>query len=123
MATRREIVVPDPPADLSGDSVREWAGLVSDVSEAAGGVADVDMLLLADVLRARERLAQVREILAAEGLTTTGSKGQTRPHPLLDVEASLRREVAVGLDRLQLSPARRTWALQVDSSGRLRRLG
>ncbi len=122
MATGK-VVVPDPPADLSGDSVREWAGLASDVSEAAGGIADVDMLLLADVLRARERLAQVREILAAEGLTTTGSKGQTRPHPLLDVEASLRREVAVGLDRLQLSPARRTWALQVDSSGRLRRLG
>ncbi len=122
MATRREIAVPDTPADLSEASAVLWPGLVADL-EAAGAGAEVDLMLLADVLRARDRLAQVREILAAEGLTTTGSKGQTRPHPLLDVEASLRREVAVGLDRLQLSPARRTWALEVDSSGRLRRRG
>ncbi len=122
MATRREIAVPDPPADLSGDSAALWPGLVADL-EAAGAGAEVDLILAADVLRARDRLAQVREILASEGLTTTGSKGQTRPHPLLDVEASLRREIAVGLDRLQLSPARRTWVLEVDSSGRLRQRG
>ncbi len=122
MATRRETPVPDPPVDLSGASAMLWAGLVADLEAAKAG-AEVDLILLADLLRARDRLAQVRDILTAEGLTTTGSKGQTRPHPLLDVEASLRREVAVGFDRLQLSPARRTWVLGVDSSGRLRGRG
>ncbi len=120
--TRRETVIPDPPADLSEASAALWPGLVADLEAAKAG-AEVDLILLADVLRARDRVTEVRAILHSEGLTTTGSKGQTRPHPLLDVEASLRREVAVGLDRLQLSPARRTWVLEVDSSGRLRRRG
>ncbi len=122
MATRREIAVPDTPADLSEASAALWPGLVADL-EAANAGAEVDLILLADVLRARDRLAQVREILAAEGLTTTGSKGQTRPHPLLDVEASLRREVAVGLDRLGLSPNRRGWNVGIGLGGRLRKFG
>ncbi len=62
------------------------------------------MLLLADVLRAMDRLAGCREVLDREGLTTEGSTGQTRPHPLLVAESVLRREIAAGFERLHLTP-------------------
>ena len=49
------------------------------------------VLLLGNALRMLDRLAQVAAVLA-EGVTTEGSKGQVRAHPLLGVEAMLQRE-------------------------------
>lgn len=49
---------PSPPGDLSAVSRRAWNGLVTDL-RAIGNDAEVDLALLADTLRARERLAQV----------------------------------------------------------------
>jgi len=45
--------------------------------------------------------------------------GQLRPHPLLAIEQALRREVAQGLDRLQLSPAQRSHYLAIGRDGRI----
>lgn len=110
---------PPAPADLSEASRSDWPGLASDVSATLGG-AETDWILLADVLRARDRLAQVAEVLNAEGVTVEGSKGQTRPHPLLNVEGELRRDIANGLEQLKLGPRER-WRAVVDGNGRLHR--
>jgi len=85
--------IPPAPADLSPESQGDWPGLDADVTVTLGAAA-LDFSMLADVLRGRDRLAQVRDVLGREGLTVTGSKGQTRPHPLLITESVLRREVA-----------------------------
>jgi hypothetical protein len=92
---------------------------VTDLVGIHGGLADVDALLLEDVLRTRDRLAQVREKLAEDGPTVTGSRGQTRPHPLLDTERALQRDIAVGLQRLGL--AKRDWRDEPQPDGRLKR--
>ena len=110
---------PPPPPDLSAASAAAWPGLTSDL-EVATGASAVDLALLADLLRACDRLAQLRELLERDGLTVTGSQGQVRPHPVLAVESALRREVAQGWDRLGLSSRHRGF-VEVLPSGRLRR--
>lgn len=109
--------LPPPPTDLNDDSRARWPPLAADVRELMGG-ADVDYLLLADLLRAQERLAAIRGVLDREGLVVKGSKGQTRPHPLLVSESVLRREVAQGIERLRLGAGTRHLA-RVDTAGRL----
>ena len=109
---------PAPPPDLSVESQAVWPGLVADL-EATTGASVVDVELLADLLRARDRLAQVQAVLAADGPTVSGSMGQVRAHPLLVAESTLRREVAQGWDRLRLSPAHHGY-LEVTAAGRLR---
>ncbi|HEX6254372.1 MAG TPA: P27 family phage terminase small subunit [Euzebyales bacterium] len=106
------------PDDLSDASRRLFRRLVAD-RRALGGVAEVDALLLADALRLRERLAQVRAQLAVDGPTVAGSKGQTRPHPLIAAEQNLARDVRAAFDQLQLSPSKRPDVTEVDSAGRL----
>ncbi len=110
-------VVPAPPRDLSEGSRADWPGLAADVIAASGG-AEVDFRMLESILRVSDRLVEVRAILGREGLTTAGSKGQMRPHPLLDVEASLRREIAAGFEQLRLTPNRREY-VRVSADGRL----
>jgi hypothetical protein len=111
--------IPEAPVGLSEPSAAAWPGLAADVIAASGG-AELDFALLADVLRARDRLAEVGEILARDGLTTTGSKEQIRPHPLLESESALRREVSLGFERLRLAPNRRDWRVDVGPDGRLK---
>ena len=45
----------------------------------------------------RARLDELARVLEREGLTTAGSKGQTRPHPLLAKERALGRAYSEGL--------------------------
>ena len=59
-------------------------------------------------------------VLAVEGLVAAGSTGQTRAHPLIASQSALRREIAMGWDRLRLSPRHRGF-VEVMPSGRLRR--
>ncbi len=117
--SRRRAAPPLPaaPGDLSAPSRAVWPGLASDVAASLGG-AEVDYLQLADLLRSRDRLDQVRAILATEGLTVLGSKAQTRPHPLLVTESVLLRSVAADYARLGLDSKVR-WQLHVTEGGRL----
>jgi len=49
------------------------------------------------IRRAAERLTQVDQRLAEDGLTVAGSRRQLRPHPLLAFEVRLRRELTRSL--------------------------
>ena len=110
--------IPPAPPDLSPESQADWPGLAADVTVTLGG-ADLDFTMLADVLRGRDRLAQVRAVLENEGLTVQGSKGQTRPHPLLVSESVLRREVVAAFKRLRLDGSER-WRFTVTEEGRIK---
>lgn len=111
---------PPPPEGLSVAGAARWAGLAADVQELGGGnAAEVDLVLLELVVRQGERLEEVRLILAEEGPTVTGSKGQRRPHPLLAAEGQLARDIAAGLERLRLTPKRRPWRAEVTAAGRV----
>jgi hypothetical protein len=77
------------------------------------------LLLLANVLRALDRLDAVGVELR-KGVVTEGSKGQVRAHPLLGMEAQLRREVVKGFEELGLA-GYAVRNLGVDVSGRVSR--
>ena len=113
---------PPPPAHLSEEARALWKGLSRDALEVAGG-AEVDFLLLENLLLIWDRLAAATAAIAEEGLTVTGSKGQMRPHPLLSFEAGLRREFASGLDQLGLSPKSRatSYLNRITREGRIKR--
>lgn len=117
--SRRRAAPPLPPApeDLSQPSRAAWPGLSADVTAALGG-AEIDYLQLADLLRSRDRLDQVRAVIATEGLTVLGSKAQLRPNPLLAIEAGLLRSLAADYARLGLDGKAR-WQLHVTEGGRL----
>jgi len=53
------------------------------------------------IRRAAERLAEIDQRLAEEGLSVAGSRRQLRPHPLLAFEAGLRRELTRSLRQLE----------------------
>jgi hypothetical protein len=118
---RRACEAPAAPDDLSAESQRLWPGLVSDVRATWGRnaeqVSDVELILLAGVLRALDRLRMVGAELAKSGLVVEGSRKQARPHPLLRVEAELRSEVAKGFERLGVS-GWNTRNYRVDADGR-----
>jgi len=118
MTRQRAGAIPHAPADLSPESAELWPGMARDVKATMGGAA-IDFVVLHDLLRARDRLAEVRAVLAAEGLTVAGSKGQSRPHPLLVTESVLRREVGQGLKALRLDGTER-FRFDVGSDGRLK---
>jgi hypothetical protein len=49
---------------------------------------------------AEARLSEVAAAIEVDGLTVTGSRGNLRPHPLLRIEAELKKEVAATLGEL-----------------------
>jgi len=111
---------PPPPEGLSEAGEALWPGLAADLQQLRGGnVPEVDLLLLGMLLRQLDRLDEVRAVLAAEGPTVTGSKGQVRPHPLLAAEGQLARDVAGAFERLSLTPRRRPWRSEATAEGRL----
>jgi hypothetical protein len=97
--------VAPPPDDLSVESQQRWPGLVADIVATwpqACVPSEATLVLLANALRMLDRLDQVAAVLA-EGVTTEGSKGQVRAHPLLGVEAMLQREVTKAFTELGLA--------------------
>ena len=119
---RRASEAPPAPDDLSAESQQLWPGLVSDVRATWGSsaeqVSEVELILLAGVLRALDRLRMVGAEIAKTGPVVEGSRKQARPHPLLRVEAELRGEVTKGFERLGVS-GWGTRNYRVDAAGRL----
>lgn len=72
----------EPPDGLSESSRALWNQLVPRRARSAGRLA-----LLTVALEARDRAAEARQVIAAEGMTSTATKGSLRHvHPLLRVE-------------------------------------
>jgi len=111
---------PPAPEGLTKESQDLWCGPRADLEavNAGAATAEVDLVVLEQVLRARDRLQAVSTKLDADGVTVTGSKDQVRPHPLLNVERVLRAEVVAGLKQLGLT-GRSDYRLRVDANGRI----
>jgi len=111
---------PPAPEGLPQESRDLWCGLRADLEavNAGAATAEVDLVVLEQVLRARDRLQAVSQKLDADGVTVAGSKDQVRPHPLLSVERALRAEVVAGLKQLGLT-GRSDHRLHVDANGRI----
>jgi P27 family predicted phage terminase small subunit len=107
--------MPPAPVDLSDESRSLWNALVNDLRLVHGvdEPGSADLVLLADVLRACDRRDEISLTLAREGLTVAGSRGQTRPHPLVVIEKELRAEIARSFERLRLTPRWRATAIQI----------
>jgi hypothetical protein len=95
--------------------------LVSDVRATWGSgaeqVSEVELILLAGVLPALDRLRMVGKELEKTGPVVDGSRKHARRHPLLRVQAELRGEVAKRFGRLGVSG----WSTQnyrVNAAGR-----
>lgn len=97
-----------------------WPGFVSDLAatwQGAESVSEVELVLLADVLRAMDRLRMIGRELAKSGPIVAGSRKQVRPHPLLRVESELRGEVRRSFEKLGLT-GWHTRNFRVDAAGR-----
>ena len=89
------------PSDLPSVAVDLWDALAADLCVIRRGHPTVsDRELLINVVTAQHRLRQIGQQLEGDGPVTTGSTGQTVPHPLLAVEAQMRREVEDRLSTL-----------------------
>jgi phage terminase small subunit len=112
-----------PPDDLSPDAQRRWDELVADLREihSVAEPAESDLIILAGLLRAQDELEVVAAAIWRDGTTVSGSRGQTRPHPLLSVERALREEIARGLERLWLTPRHRAAARLVREANAITR--
>jgi hypothetical protein len=114
------VEAPPAPADLSDESHALWPGFASDLAatwQNAERVSGVELVLLADVLRAMDRLRAIGHELAKAGPVVAGSRKQVRPHRLLRVEGELRGEVRRGFEKLGLS-GWHTRNYRVDAAGR-----
>jgi len=78
-----------PPAGLSDRSCELWRQIVPAV------ISPSRAALLEEALRVRDRLQEVRAILATENLTVMTERTKAvHVHPLLKVETELRRQFA-----------------------------
>jgi hypothetical protein len=116
--SRYDAVLASPPAGLSDEVAALWPGHASDLFVRTGATA-VELDRLADVLRLEDRLRAVRRTIDEQGLTVAGSQGQTRPHPLIDVEIRLVKAVADGYRGLHLTPGPDDALKPVGADGRL----
>jgi len=92
-----------PPSDLPNGTRDLWDALATDLCIIRRGSPTVtDRELLANVVTAQHRLRQIGKQLEDDGPVTHGSTGQTIAHPLLAVEAQLRREIEERLLTLRL---------------------
>ena len=97
-----------PPDTLPDEAVGVWEELARDLVIVRNGAPTVaDRELLHNVVSAIHRLRQVSTALDDDGPTTAGSTGQLVPHPLIAIEAQLRKDVEAGLFDLGLAMAGR----------------
>lgn len=119
MVRTAERVIP-APAGLSESSKEAWTGYTADLAK-LGGCSAADLELLGDILAMRDRLTEIERRIAVDGTVVAGSRGQARSHPLLAVEAKLRRDIAAGLRRLRLTNDVRPPSVFVTEDGRYER--
>src|SRR5262245_49354301 len=89
---------PRAPSGLSDDSKRLWRDLHADWTFTTS-----ERSVLEEGLRARDRLHQVQEVLAREGVTTTNPRsGVVHLHPLCAVEKTARAGFLAAMAALKI---------------------
>lgn len=92
--------------DLAREAAAEWRTITAELDR-VGQVARADESLLRECCQAVAELAVYSRIVARDGPTLVGQKGETVRHPLLSVCAGLRSALRGYRADLGLSPAAR----------------
>lgn len=87
------------PRTLGPDGRKLWTSIQREYQ--IDGPAE--LAILRSLCQTVDRLADCRAIVEAEGLTTLGTAGQPRPHPLLQVEAEARRALLAHARALRIA--------------------
>lgn len=94
---------PKPPGGLHAAGLALWREIVADVQ--VGWELDCrDLTHLTLACRAADRAAELDQLVVEQGLTVTGSTGQEKLHPAISECRLQRQQVALLLDRVELSP-------------------
>lgn len=104
VVARTDLIVPEPPAGLSGAALEAWAAFWR--SEVAAVTAEVDWPVvrrLFSMYAAQERALEASERM----LVVAGSKGQLRLNPLADYALKLEAAIVRLENELGLTPASR----------------
>lgn len=93
---------PDAPSDLAprGRGRRFWRAVTADFE-----VSGADLELLGEACRVLDELESLREVLARDGPTSMGSKGQVVTHPALGALNQSRAELRRLIDQLGIPEA------------------
>lgn len=86
------------PGHLSAEAKRLWRDVVRDyaVDDAAG------QALLLRACEALDGLRECQQAIRKDGIVTSGSRNQPRPHPLLRYEAEYSRQMLAAFRALNL---------------------
>ena len=96
----------EPPESLPEDAKRFWHEHVPYLAS-AGLLDRVDTAALEMVATAYARFWQANRVLEEDGLFVEGSRGQTKPHPAVRIEADARDAFIRGCESFGLSPLAR----------------
>ena len=83
-----------------GEGRRLWAWL----HESCEGIDSCQPLVM-ELCKMSDRLAEVRQKIAAQGLSVSGARGRTAKNPLLDMEVKLSKQFQVLWRSLGLADA------------------
>lgn len=86
-----------------------------------GGLNKLEQVAAGRIRHAARRLLECAQQLDVSPLLVPGSTGQQRPHPLLKLEAELRREVVDGLEKLTFRANNRSFVDKQKARHRLLR--
>jgi hypothetical protein len=97
---------PNPPLEYSPDQLKEWNEIWEAVKNYASPIGDLELVNRLCLLRVEA--SEMRKIIEADGLVSSGYKGQPRPHPLLAPLRSVEKGILALEDRLSLNPIDRS---------------
>ena len=92
--------VQSPPDHLQASGCDLWTSTLSEWSLTA-----TDLLLLTTACECADRLAQIHDALATDGIVLTDPSGRKRSHPLLAAEAQIQGVLLRAWGQLDLTDA------------------
>ena len=97
--------VPEPPVPLKDTGTREWQRLWTGIPWLS---PTSDIRMISRLCQLYDRQTALLAQIDHDGLTTSGYKGQVRPHPLLAQLNTLETELRLLEQQAGLTPASRT---------------
>ena len=99
--------LPDPPEELGVVAQAVWREVGPDLVD-VGVLRSSDLIAFEAMCQAVERMRDAASVLKVDGVISTGSTGQKRAHPALDIERQAAAEFRQWATRFGLDPSSRT---------------
>jgi P27 family predicted phage terminase small subunit len=105
MREPRPSAPPERPSFLRGEAAEAWDRVIRAMPNGTYTAADTSVLAI--YCEACAIWSAAQQMLAAEGLSAPGSRGQMAPHPAVAIAAAQASLILRSADRLGLSPTAR----------------